>query len=125
MSTDQSHVQFVVKWKKVECDQSFLTTNYPDLLIRKTIINSVLDRELITRLLPKDELKLSTFITNRDDYIYHEISRNLRREFFSVLRDECKENFAKQGPNISWNDNFRVFIPTDLVGPIILLLLEK
>ena len=95
MSTDQSQIRFVVKGKKLECGQSFLTTNYPDLLLRRTVINSVLDRNLITRPLPKDELKLSTFITNRDDYIYHEISRKLRREFFSVLRDECKENLRK------------------------------
>ena len=73
MSTDQSHVRFVIKGKKIECDQPFLATNYPDLLIRKTIIKGVLDRDLITRPLPKDELKLST-ITNQDDYIYHEIS---------------------------------------------------
>ena len=92
MSTDQSHVCFVIKGKKVECDQPFLTTNYPDLLIRKTIINGILDRDLITRPLPKDELKLSTFITNREDYIYHEIWRTLKREFSSVLHDECKDN---------------------------------
>ena len=45
--------------------------------------------------MPKDELKLSNFITNRDDYIYHEISRNLHREFATVLHDECKENLRK------------------------------
>ena len=91
MSTDHSHVQFVIKGKKIECDQPFLTTNYQDLLVRSTIVEGVLDRDLITRELPKDELKLSNFITNRDDFIYHEISRNLRREFASVLHDECQE----------------------------------
>ena len=95
LSTDQSYVRFVIKGKKDECGQSFLTTNYPDLLIRKTVINGVLDRELITRPLPKDELKLSTFITNRDDYIYHQISRTLKQEFLSVLRDDCKETLRK------------------------------
>ena len=95
MSTDQSHVRFVIKGKKVECDQSFLTTNYPDLLIRKTMIIGVIDRELITRPLPKDELKLSTFISNRDDYVYREISGRLRREFSSVMSNECKENLRK------------------------------
>ena len=50
---------------------------------------------VLTRELPKDEIKLSNFITNRDDFINHEISRNLGREFASVLHDECKENFRK------------------------------
>ena len=45
--------------------------------------------------IPKDELKLSNFITNRDDFIYHEITRNLRREFALVIHDECKENLRK------------------------------
>ena len=95
MSNDQSHVRFVIKGEKVECDQTFLTTNYPDVLIRKTMINGVVDRDLITRPLPKDELKLSNFITNRDDYVYHSITRKLKREFFSVLRDDCKESLRK------------------------------
>ena len=38
---------------------------------------------------------MSNFITNLDDFIYHEIFRNLSREFASVLRDECKENIRK------------------------------
>ena len=95
MSTDHSHVRFVIKGKKIECDQPFLTTNYQDLLVRSTIVEGVLDRDLITRKSPKDELKLSNFITNRDDFIYHEISRNLRREFASVLHNECQENIRK------------------------------
>ena len=94
-STDSSHVRFIVKGTRTECGQEFLTTNYPDLLIRDTVINGALDSSLITLELPKDELKLSNFITNRDDFIYHEISCNLRREFASVLHDECKENFCK------------------------------
>ena len=28
ISTDQSHVRFVIKGNKIECDQNFLTTNY-------------------------------------------------------------------------------------------------
>ena len=95
MSTDNSHVRFVIKGNREECSKSFLTTKYPDLLIRNTIVEGVPDRDLITRGLPKDELKLGNFITNRDVFIYHEISRNLRREFASVLHDECKENIHK------------------------------
>ena len=95
LSTDHSHVRFVIKGTRSECGQEFLTTNYPDLLIRDTIVDGVPDRNLITRKLPKDELKLSNFITNRDDFVYHEITRNLRREFASVIHDECQENLRK------------------------------
>ena len=95
LSTDNSHVRFVIKGTKSECGQEFLTTNYPDLLIRDTIVNGSPARDLVSRKLPKDELKLSNFITNRDDFIYHEITRNLRREFASVIHDECKENLRK------------------------------
>ena len=88
MSTDNSHVRFVLKGTKTECGQEFLVTNYPDLLIRDTIVDGTPDCDLISRELPKDELKLSNFITNRDDFIYHKISRNLRREFASVCLRE-------------------------------------
>ena len=64
-------------------------------MIRDMIVDGVPARDLISCELPKDELKLSNFITNRDDFINHEISRNLRHEFASVLHDECKENLRK------------------------------
>ena len=95
MSTDNSHVGFVIKGTKTECGQEFLVTNYPDLLIRDTIVEGAPAGNLITCELPKDELKLSNFITNRDYFIYHEISRNLRCKFASVLHDECQENLRK------------------------------
>ena len=92
MATDNSHVLFVVKGTKTECGQKFFVTNYPDLLIRDTIVDGAPDRDLITLELPKEKLKLSNFITNRDDFIYHEICRTLHCEFASVLHDECQEN---------------------------------
>ena len=95
MSTNNSHVRFIIKGNKAECGQWFPTTNYPDLLIRSTIVERVPDQDLITQKLPKDELKLSNFITNRDDYIYREISRNLRREFASVLHDKSRGNLRQ------------------------------
>ena len=94
-STDISHVCFVIKGTKTECGQNYLVTNYPDLLIRDMIVDGMPDHDLVSRELPKDELKLSNFITYRDDFIYHEISRNLCREFASVLHDECQENLRK------------------------------
>ena len=95
ISTDNSHVRFAFKGTKTECGQKFFVTNYPDLLIRDTIVDGAPDRDLTSRELPKDELKLSNFITNRDDFIYYEISCNLRRKFASVLPDECQENLRK------------------------------
>ena len=95
MYTENSHVRFVIKGNKAKYGQLFLNTNYPDLLIRNTIVEGIPDRDLITRELPMDELKLSNFISNRDDFIYHENSRNLRKEFASVMHDECKENLCK------------------------------
>ena len=101
MSNDQAHVRFIIKGEADECGQTFHTTNYPDVLIRKTMINGVLDRNLVKRPLPKDELKLSNFITNRDDYVFHAINRKLKREFFSVLRDDCQESLRKTKTNTS------------------------
>ena len=63
--------EFVVKGTRTECGQEFLTTNYPDLLIRDTVINGAPDGDLISRDMPKDELKLPNFITNRDDFVYY------------------------------------------------------
>ena len=95
MSTDQSHVRFIIKGEKNECDQNFYTTNYQDLMVRKIMVDGVVDRNLVKRKLPKDELKLSNFITNRDDYVFHSMTRSLQREFSSVIRDECRENLRK------------------------------
>ena len=88
-------MRFVLKGTKTECGQEFLVTNYTDLLIRDTIVDGAPDCDLISRVLPKDELKLSNFITNQDDFIYHEISRNLHRKFASVLHHKYKENLRK------------------------------
>ena len=74
-------------WSRILDDQLLRSLNQ--------VINGAPDRGHITSELPKDELKLSNFITNRDDSIYHEISRNLHHEFASVLHDECKESFRK------------------------------
>ena len=59
------------------------------------IVDGAPDCDLISGELPKDEFKLSNFIINRDDFTFHKISRNIRREFASVLQDECKENLCK------------------------------
>ena len=95
LSIDQANVRFIIKGKKEECGQNFLTTNYPDILVRETMLNGILDRNLVKRPMPKDELQLSNFITNRDDFVYHAINRKMKREFFSVLRDDCQENLRK------------------------------
>ena len=117
MSTDNSHVRFVIKGNRAECSQYFLTTNCPDLMIRNTIVEGVLDRDLITRELPKDELKLSNFITNLDDFIYHEISCNLRREFASILHDELRRIFTRRKPSTFWIARCLVSTPIGLADP--------
>ena len=80
--------------------KNYLVTNYPDILIRDMIVDGAPDHNLILRELPKDELKLSNFITNWDDFIYHEISRNHRnmnsKEGATLLTMQWPKNSQKK-----------------------------
>ena len=98
MSTDQNHVRFAILGKTTECDATYYTTSYPDILVRK-ITNRKLGSKRIShasneviRPIPKDEIKISNFITNRDDFIVHYIDKQLTKEFATVLYESCKES---------------------------------
>ena len=97
MSIDQAQRPVSsLKGKKDECDQNFSHNQLSRRHDPGNLCSMVLlDRNLVKRPLPKDELQLSNFINNRDDFVFHAINRKMKREFFSVLRDDCQENLRK------------------------------
>ena len=101
MSTDQANVRFIITGEKVECGYKYLTTNYEEILLREVALkassssrSSKLVGE-ITRPVPKDEIQISNFVTNRDDYLVNYINLKLIEEFSRVFYDSCKSDLQK------------------------------
>ena len=101
MSTDQSHVRFIVTGEKTECGHKYLTTNYDEILLRevaaKASSSSRLSKRVgeVTRPVPKDEILVSKFIINRDDYLVNFINHRLIDEFSRVFYDNCKSDLQQ------------------------------
>ena len=98
MSTDQSHVRFIITGEKIECGRKYLTTNYDEILLRevaaKASSSSRLSKRVgeVTRPVPKDEIQISNFVINRDDYLVNFINLRLIDEFSRVFYDNCKSD---------------------------------
>ena len=50
---------------------------------------------LVKRHLPKDKISLSIFITNRDDTLYHHAKEQIRKEFVTIMKEDCHSNLEK------------------------------
>ena len=95
-STDNSLVRFVIKDSFEICQQRVMRTNYKEIVIADTRNSDGSPKHgLVTRPLPDDKISLSIFITNRDDTLYHKARERIRKEFSSIIRDDCRANLDK------------------------------
>ena len=100
MSTDNSNVRFVLYGRTIACGQTYYTTNYPEILVREASSSAEADipvaiKGIVSRPVPADEVQLSKFIVNRDDFLIHYIDKQIMKEFATVLRDDCLNNLNK------------------------------
>ena len=93
-SADGSKVRFILKSTEMVCNRQVHQTNYPDVyLMETTHPDGTKRQDLIKQKLPKGEARLSLFITNRDDTLFHSLRAEIRKEYQTVWADDCVQRF--------------------------------
>ena len=90
MSTDGSLVRFVIQDAVTfpDCDGAVVsTTNYNDLYLAE-----VEQRKKFKRDVDPSQVELSSYVRNRDDYLYTHLREAVADEFRHVLQASCEEN---------------------------------
>ena len=73
-----------------------MRTKYKKIVIVDTLnADGMLKAGLVKRSLPKDKISLLIFITNRDDSLYHRAKEQIRREFVTIMKEDCHSNLEK------------------------------
>lgn len=85
MSLDGSLVRLVKDEALSICDRVVYRTNYPDIYLLPE------KERPITRKIRPDEVSLTTYINNRDDFLYNHLADKLEEEFQKVLLAQCRD----------------------------------
>ena len=86
MSTDNSLVRLVLGAEESHCDRSVTSTNYPNLFLAR-----LPHRLPFQRPVDPTAISMSTYVNNRDDFLYHKTIEQLDEELSSVLAQDCVE----------------------------------
>ena len=87
MSTDGSLVRVINHGPTSYCGRVVFKTNYPDLFLYPYE-----EPELFTREIRPGEVAITTYISNRDDFLYHDLLNKVEEELNLVLDDDCERN---------------------------------
>ena len=91
MSTDGSKYRFVLGPNLSKCGRSVITTEYSDLFLYDTRDHEGTVRpDLFTDKLRPGDVNLRNYIANRDDFLYHLLKDQLRKEFVTVWAHNCQ-----------------------------------
>ena len=85
MSTDDSLIRLVLLESTYMCDRRVYKTNYKDLYLVSTET-----QEPFRRQLNPAEASISTYVRNRDDFLYHHIINQVEEELNDFLGNDCK-----------------------------------
>lgn len=85
MSTDGTLVRFVKKSPISICGRIVYSTNYATLFLYP-----LPGTKAFSRRIHPSELSISTYVNNRDDYLYNFIIDKVEEEFRKVLYEDCK-----------------------------------
>lgn len=90
MSDDGNNVRLVLGSEQSECGKLITTTNYPDLFLAYE------DRTIVfSRMVDASSISISTYVANRDDYLYNHIIGQINNELSATLADNCKKRMVK------------------------------
>ena len=84
MSTDGSLVRLVFTQTESHCGRIVQATNYKSLYLAK-----LPHHRPFNRLIEPTAVSLSTYINNRDDFLYNHLADQIDKELGSVLRNNC------------------------------------
>ena len=86
MSTDGNLVR-VIKGEPVSlCDRVVYSTNYPDLYLYPLTGERPFHRHI-----HPEEVSITMYINNRDDYLYHHLLETVKDEFQKTLTNDCHQ----------------------------------
>ena len=118
MSTDGSRLRFIETGTihDSDCNRDLLTTNYDNLYLLQLsdteatpTENSVLGQpELAVESIDKDNIKLSLYIAQKDDYVKNELLEAISKEFAHIQKTNCKQQFD--------NAKFRHYVSRNMNG---------
>ena len=86
MSTDQSLVRLIQRRTVSMCGRIVIATNYDRLFLYPVERGKLFER----RIRP-DEVSVSTFAANRDEYLYFHLASLVASEFRKVLQNDCAQ----------------------------------
>lgn len=84
MSTDDSLVRLILKQTESHCGRVIYSTNYPEFYLAK-----LPHHKPFTRFMEPESISLSTYVNNRDDYLYNYVADQIDGEMGAVLRSNC------------------------------------
>ena len=85
MSTDGNLVRVILDHQEVICGQMVYATNYPELYFVAKDYNAHF-RQLTDPL----SVSMTTFVMNRDDYLYNHLLGEINQELNAVLKHNCE-----------------------------------
>lgn len=94
MSTDGSLTRLIMQQPVSICRQIVYSTNYDKLFLYQ--IDKSRMHMPFTREVSPDAVSISTYINNRDDYLYNYIIDQITNEMGSVLVDNCRQQESQR-----------------------------
>lgn len=91
MSTDQSKVRLVMGHQESRCGRMVYSTNYDELFLFDPAKSST----AFTRRMDPMAVSISTYVGNRDDFLYHHVINQINEELTLVLQDDCRKHRRK------------------------------
>ena len=91
MSTDGSLVRLVLKYEEAHCGTMVWATNYDNLFLAEIGKGKEFTRPID----PASGISLSTYVRNRDDFIYSYTIEQLNVELNAVLQRDCEDDYRK------------------------------
>ena len=91
MSNDGSLVRLVLTYEVAHCGNMVWATNYDNLFLAEVGQGKPFTRPLD----PTSTISLSTYIRNRDDFLYSYTIEQLNIELNAVLQHDCEENYRR------------------------------
>ena len=87
MSTDGSLVRLIISHQEVACGRMVQATNYPELFLAEE------DHALpFRRRVDPMSVSMTTYVNNRDDYLYNHLVQQINVELNAVLQHNCEEH---------------------------------
>ena len=93
MSTDGNLVRLVLGSTVAMCRQIVYSTNYDNLFLYKIPADRT---NPFTRQAQPESVSITTYVNNRDDYLYHHLLNQISEEMGSVLSENCHRHHQER-----------------------------